>query len=116
MQQITNDGRLPSSVHLVRAYPFTRTAAKVLGSVWLIALFLAMLAHVGEASARWLEYGTLGLMGIGLFGSFALMITCTVIAVRGREIINDRLWLFLLGIWMVPYIGVIVALLRAKSE
>ena len=110
-------GVLPNpSDYLVLTYPFTRKAARLLSCVWLLVLVLAAYAHLDWPPSPWLEHSTVGLMAVLLIGGLALMLACAVLVIHERKNINDRVGLFLLGILALPYIGVVIALLRAASR
>ena len=112
----TSDALPNPSDYLVLTYPFTRNAAKLLGCIWLLVFVLGSYAHFDRPPSPWLEHSTVGLMAVLLIGGLALMLACAVLVVHGRKRINDRVGLFLVWILALPYIGVVIALLRAASR
>ena len=112
----TSDALPNPSDYLVSTYPFTTKAARLLGCIWLLVLVLAAYAHFDLPPSPWLEHSTVGLMAVLLIGGMALMLACAVLVLHGRKRINDRVGLFLVWILALPYIGVVIALLRAASR
>jgi hypothetical protein len=106
---------LPSpSEYLASTYPLTRKSAGVLGFAWLLLLALAAYAHYAPLSP-WLEHGLAGLMAVVVIGGLALMLACAALVIDGRKRINDRVGLFLVWILVLPFIGVVIALLRRRT-
>ena len=100
----------------VSAFPFTSKTAKLLGWAGGSVYVIAACALLFGPLPQWMAYGTMGVLWLLLIGSLALMVACTALAIHGRKGINDRVGLFLFGIWAVPYIGVVVALIRAARR
>jgi hypothetical protein len=104
------------SDYLVSAFPFTSKTARLLGWAGVSAYVIAACAFLVGPPPRWMGYAAMGLLWLVLVGGLALMVACTVLAIHGRKGINDRVGLFLFGIWAVPYIGVVVVLIHAARR